>query len=132
MRPPSGTGACRTHHHCVVLMGAGYSGLHPSPEGGNQSQVIRWRAARWSLTTSPWSLILRIRRWREEAAPASVRPLAAPEGAVGRRLGFRERHRLHLEEMITIRSQTDALARNDETVAFAAAPFAGAVAQAAA
>src|SRR5262249_18229774 len=74
----------------------------------------------------------RIRRRGEETAPAPIRPLAAPEGAVGRRLGFGERHRLHLEQVITVRRQPHALARNDETIAFPAAPFAGAVAQAAA
>src|SRR5437588_13106995 len=69
-------------------------------------------------------------RWRsKEASPAAVGPLAAPERAVRRLLGLVERDRLHLEQVIAVRRQADALAGNDEAVPFAAAPFAGGVAQ---
>src|SRR5689334_6191776 len=69
-------------------------------------------------------------RWRsKEASPAAVGPLAAPERPVRRRLGLVERDRLHLEQVIAVHRQTDALAGNDEAVPFAAAPFAGSVAQ---
>ena len=74
----------------------------------------------------------RVRRRSEEASPAPVRPLAAPECAVGGGLGFRERDRLHLEQVIAVRRKPHALAGNDEAVALAAAPFAGVVAMAAA
>src|ERR1043166_7478519 len=44
MRPPSGTGACRIHHHCVVLMGGGYSGA-----------TVGWAKARSAVPTRIWS-----------------------------------------------------------------------------
>src|SRR5262249_12538641 len=73
---------------------------------------------------------LRVRRGGEETAPAAIGPLAAPERAVGRRLGFGERHRLHLEQVVAVRGQPHALARKEQAGALAAAPFAGAIAQA--
>src|SRR3984893_4006343 len=130
MRPPSGTGACRTHHHCVVLMGGGYSGAGVGWAKAQSAVPTRGHTAlRAALPTLQFS---RIRRRREETAPAPVRPLAAPERAGGRGLGFGKRHRLHLEQVIAVRRQPHALAGNDETVALAAAPFAGTVAMAAA
>src|ERR1700730_7018554 len=130
MRPPPATAACRTHHHCVVLMEGGYSGAIVGWAKAQSAVPTRGHTAlRAALPTLQFS---RIRRRREEAAARAVRSLAAPERAVGRGLGFGERHRLHLEQVITVRAEPHALARNDETVALAAAPFARAVAQAAA
>src|SRR3954468_12283620 len=67
------------------------------------------------------------RRRGEEAAARPVRPLAAPEGAVGARLRLREWDLLILEQDVAVPRHPDLLGRNDEAVPFAAAPFAGGV-----
>src|SRR5712691_13368183 len=65
------------------------------------------------------------RRRGEEAAPTTVRPAAAPEGAVGRRLGFAEWNDLAVRQAIAGLRFGHAL--DDEAVAGTAAPLAGRV-----
>src|SRR5215813_2215917 len=72
------------------------------------------------------------RRRREEASPRSVRSLAAPEFPVRARLRLVERDDLAVEQSIAGGRHGDFLPRHHETVAFAAAPFAGGIAQRAA
>src|SRR5215467_15572517 len=77
-------------------------------------------------------------RRREEAAPAAVGPLAAPEFAVGRGLGFGEWNGLvhrrpdagerAMDDHIAFAGHHDALLRDNEAIALAATPFAGGVA----
>ena len=69
------------------------------------------------------------RRRREEAAARPVGPLAAPIGAVGRRLCLAEWHRLGAEQPVAGRADADLRVRHHEAVAFAAAPFPCGVAQ---
>src|SRR5215471_8078871 len=74
----------------------------------------------------------------EEAPPAAVGPLAAPEFAVGRGLGFAEWDRLvhrwpdagqrAMDDHIAFTGHHDAFLRDYEAIAFAATPFAGGVA----
>src|SRR5262249_4073963 len=81
-------------------------------------------------------------RRRAEPAPAAVGPLAAPECAVGRGLGFGEWNGLvhrrpdagerAMDDHVAFGGHHDALLRDDEAIAFAATPFAGGVAMAAA
>src|SRR6266849_6096009 len=81
-------------------------------------------------------------RRREEAAAAAVGPLAAPEFAVGRGLGFGKRNGLvhrwpdagerAMDDHIPFAGHHQALLRDDEAIALAATPFAGGVAMAAA
>jgi hypothetical protein len=85
---------------------------------------------------------LRARRRGEEAAPAAVRPPAAPELAIGRWLRFAEWDRFVLDRAHACKRALNddvAFARHDhpllwhdEAVAGAATPFAGGVAMAAA
>src|SRR5262249_45285555 len=99
------------------------------------------RAHRTEVVDGVASALGRGRR-REEAAPAAVGPLAAPEFAVGRGLRFGKRNSLvhrrpdagerTMDDHIAVAGHHDALFRDDETIAFAAAPFAGGVAVAAA
>lgn len=65
----------------------------------------------------------------EEAAAAAIRPATAPEGAVGGRLCLAERHRLGAEELIAVAVHHHLVRWHHEAVAFAAAPFAGAITQ---
>src|SRR5207245_10883109 len=74
-------------------------------------------------------------RRREEAAPAAVGPLAAPEFAVGRGLGFGEWNGLvhrrpdagerAMDDHIAFAGHHDTLLRDDEAIALAVAPFTG-------
>ena len=73
-----------------------------------------------------------IRRRSKEAAPRSVRPFAAPIGPIGRRLRFAEGNLLGTEDQVAIATHLDLLGRDQEAVAFTAAPFAGGVAVASA
>src|SRR3984957_12663828 len=68
-------------------------------------------------------------RRREETAARTVGALAAPELAVRARLRLVERDGLAVGQVVAGRRDADLLARDDETVAFAATPFARRIAQ---
>jgi hypothetical protein len=72
------------------------------------------------------------RRRSKEAAAAAVGSLAAPIGAIGRRLRLGKRDSLSAEQHVSIRADVDLIAWNREAITFAATPFAGGIAQTAA
>src|SRR6516165_7372211 len=82
----------------------------------------------WSENSS----VLHQRGRREEAAARAVPPLAAPECALRAGLRFREWHHFGSKHAIAAADHADLVRRHHETIAFAAAPFAGGIAKLAA
>src|SRR5262249_46132416 len=66
----------------------------------------------------------------EETAPASIGPLAAPIGAVGRGLRLSEWHGFTAEQQISPGRDVHLLGGDGEAIALATAPLTGAITQA--